>query len=445
MSSNKYRSNHLSGSGIGPPGGGDLDECTKRESFVGRILGAMLSACIVGAASGAAAAGTAIEYFHPGFGHYFITAFPEEVTAMDAGAIPGWQRTGETFAVETTPGPGLQPVCRFFSGASFAPKSSHVYTPYAAECEHLKQGSVWQPEGIAFQLAIPDANGVCSEGQDYLYRLYNNSMGNAPNHRYTNRYEMVIAMRLLGWISEGHLYTDAFACAPPTARPSIATPEGNWFRLTTGDGFVEMVVLENGEIWLWYLASPAGFEGVMHGTLTSSGAGGGFAGVFAGELRNYDFSKDQPSTVAMTGNFHPTSTLGGTAVVDGKVVTFAKGYATDYDRPASAFIATGTWEIGRFYRFDRATINVAATGEITGRSNSGCVLTGTLRPRPSGKNVYDLSVTYGGAGCDLGSGTATGIGLIFANFVEGEPFLGVRILAEKNDRTAGFAWEGYKR
>jgi hypothetical protein len=36
----------------------------------------------------------------------------------------------------------------------------------------------------------------------------------------------------------------------------------------------------------------------MHGTLTSGS-------VLAGELRNYDFSKDRQSTVAVTGTFEP--------------------------------------------------------------------------------------------------------------------------------------------
>jgi hypothetical protein len=198
-------------------------------------------------------------------------------------------------------------------------------------------------------------------------------------------------------------------------------------------------VLENGETWLTYPGSGAlGRGGVMHGTLTSGG------GVFVGEPRNYDFSKDRQSTVAVTGTFEPRSTLQGSAVVEGEVVTLTRRYATDYDALASAFIAIGTWDM--FYEADRATVNVGATGEFTGGSTSGCVFTGTLRPRPTGKNVYDLSVTYGGAGCALGSGAATGIGLIYLSYAEPpNPYLALTILAEKNDRTAGLWWDGSKR
>jgi hypothetical protein len=228
-------------------------------------------------------------------------------------------------------------------------------------------------------------------------------------------------------------------CGPTPLLP-ITTAEGVWLRTAADDGFIHLVVLENGDTWLTYPGSGAlGRGGVMHGTLTSGG------GVFASELRNYDFAKDRQSAVAVTGTFEPRSTLKGSAVVEGEVLTLTRRYATDFDPPASDLIATGTWEI--FYEADHATINVGATGEITGGSTSGCVFTGTLRPRTSyWKNVYDLSVTYGGAGCALGSGAATGIGLIYLSYAEPpDPYLALTILAEKNDRTAGLWWEGYKR
>ena len=409
---------------------------------VKRILGAMLSAGIVVSATCAAAAGTAIEYFNPAFGHYFITASPEEAAALDVGAFPGWQRTGETFAVETTAQPGLQPACRFFSGESFAPKSSHVYTPYAAECEHLKRGSVWQFEGIAFQLALPDAIGQCAEGQSRLYRLYNDGMSGAPNHRYTNRDDMFIGLVGQGWVVEGDFITFVFACVPPTPLPPpLTTAEGIWSR-GEANGSSVLVVLEDGDTWL-YRRVGVFFERVMHGTSTS------VSGSFAGELRNYDLLAVRQNTVATAaGTFQPADTLTGSAVGGGEAVDFTAFYDSGYHRSASALIATGSWSMifgGR--RFDRANINVSATGEISGGSTSGCVFTGSLRPRPSGKNIYDLTVTYGGGACALGSGAATGIGLISGLVDTGSfdpPFLALTILAEKNDRTGGLMGEGYR-
>lgn len=157
--------------------------------------------------------GLAVEYFNATMGHYFITAFPEEAAALDAGKIAGWARTGYTFPVDTSAAGAAQPVCRFFS-ATFAPKSSHFYTPYAAECAAVKAGSVWSYEAIAFYLSVPDGAGNCPAGATPIYRFYNNGTTNAPNHRYTSDPLVVRMMKAQGWTPEGNGNTGVFACGP---------------------------------------------------------------------------------------------------------------------------------------------------------------------------------------------------------------------------------------
>ncbi len=178
-----------------------------------------LSSCV----SLAHGAGLAVEFHHAGFGHFFVTAFPEEVAALDANPASGWSRTGTTFLVETDDTTGAAPVCRFFS-ATFAPRSSHFYTPYAQECADLKGGATWTYEAIAFYLRLPNADGTCPAGTEVLYRLYNAGRTGAPNHRYTTHPEVFAAFGAKGWIAEGHGVTGAFACAP--ARPASA-PAGD--------------------------------------------------------------------------------------------------------------------------------------------------------------------------------------------------------------------------
>ena len=124
----------------------------------------------------------AVEYFHAGMGHYFITAIAGEINALDTGAVAGWARTGQTFKVWSS-GTGLAQVCRFFT-TYFAPKSSHFYTALTNECELVKQNPIWQYEGLVFLIVLPDAGGNCPIGRK-LYRLYNSGLTGAPNHRYT--------------------------------------------------------------------------------------------------------------------------------------------------------------------------------------------------------------------------------------------------------------------
>lgn len=159
--------------------------------------------CGLGSSPGAVAATTAVEYAHAGFGHHFVTASPQEIAALDAGSPVGWSRTGETFGVLDPGAQGEANVCRFWSGQSFAQKTPHFYTPFAAECALVKNSRDWVYEGEVFALALADFAGTCGSGTMPLCRLYNDGLGGAPNHRYTNSLAIRSQMRAQGWVAEG--------------------------------------------------------------------------------------------------------------------------------------------------------------------------------------------------------------------------------------------------
>lgn len=160
----------------------------------------------------------AVEYFHPQFDHYFVTTNGDEMQGLDLADPAPWMRTGKRFNVAYPYSTGLSSVCRFWSGQSFVPKSSHFYTPYASEeCSPLKSSSVWTYEGDVFSLKLPEglpgAKG-CPAGMQPLYRAYNNGQGGAPNHRYTIDASVLDAMSAKGWTVEGDGVTRVFACTP---------------------------------------------------------------------------------------------------------------------------------------------------------------------------------------------------------------------------------------
>ena len=165
------------------------------------------------------ATASAVEFFHAGYGHYFVTVDLAEIASLDDATVTGWQRTGKSFEVWRSAAAGLEPVCRFWSGQSFAPKSSHFYTPYADECAKVKRDPVWSFEGIAFFAKMPEgAPGArtCPAGTQPLYRAYNEGKSGAPNHRYTTDPAVLDAMIAQGWTMEGETATRVFACVPPT-------------------------------------------------------------------------------------------------------------------------------------------------------------------------------------------------------------------------------------
>ena len=157
--------------------------------------------------------GTAIEYYHAAFNHYFVTAIADEITKLDNGTFVGWARTGQTFKVYIANQSALAAVCRFFS-TSFAPKSSHFYTPDANECSIVKASPNWQFEAVVFYMGKADVSGNCPSGTQPVYRMYNNGQSGAPNHRYTTSLSVRSQMLNQGWIPEGYGPIGVIMCAP---------------------------------------------------------------------------------------------------------------------------------------------------------------------------------------------------------------------------------------
>lgn len=413
---------------------------TQRPTFR-RALGWLAGLLVLGAGPGFAQNGTAIEFYHAEFGHYFITAFPEEAAGIDAGVVKGWQRTGEQFSVFSAGGANGLPVCRFFS-ASFAPKSSHFYTPIASECENVKANPDWVYEGIAFNLA-PHDFGVCPAGTVPLYRLYNNGQSGAPNHRYTTRWDMFVAMRALNWIPEGDGSTFAFACVPPTSLPPIATAEGIWAGVTNVPDAVFLgAILENGDSWTLILSATQGnVAGFFRGTLAST------AGALSGQVRGYFLGQTAAAPANVTGTYSPREELIATADGYGATLTGAYAPVPDYDQPASALVAGGTWRIAGARILGPASdpdlvVEVSPGGVLSGASPSGCQVSGTLVPRSSGKNIYDLAISVGGSGCPLGSSASQGIVLLLA----GPPQQSIALIGmtESGNPANGFVWSGVR-
>jgi streptogramin lyase len=150
-----------------------------------------------------------VEYRHASFDHYFMTPVAAEIALLDARTPPfqEWSRTGYSFNGYTPVDapPGSAAICRFFN-TSFAPKSSHFYAAHGFGCEAtLALFPDWGLEDDKlFNAMLPDAtNGACPAGTIPVYRLYNKSMGDAPNHRFVTSLAEQQDMINLGWIAEG--------------------------------------------------------------------------------------------------------------------------------------------------------------------------------------------------------------------------------------------------
>ncbi len=162
------------------------------------------------ASTSLAGLGTAVEFYNPALRHYFVTAYPEEAAALDAGTnVKGWTRTGGQFTVFTDPADGLQAVCRFF-GTPGLGINSHFYTASVSECAKVKTLPAWTFEAIAFYIPLP-VNNQCGGNYPVYRSFYSDNISDA-NHRFTvdlTAYGRMAAQR--GDVPEGIVM-----CAPVT-------------------------------------------------------------------------------------------------------------------------------------------------------------------------------------------------------------------------------------
>jgi hypothetical protein len=160
-----------------------------------------------------------VEYYNAAFDHYFMTPLPAEIALCDAATPPcaGWTVTGHTFdAFASGAEPdGSVPACRFYND-SFGSKSSHFYALHGGGCEAtLHYFPDWQLESAdLFAAEAPLPDGTCNSGFVPVFRLYNDGMGGAPNHRFTSDATLRAQMIAAGWIAEGAGSVGVAFCSP---------------------------------------------------------------------------------------------------------------------------------------------------------------------------------------------------------------------------------------
>ena len=158
-----------------------------------------------------------IEFYHAGFDHYFMSADPIEINALDTGYFTGWTRTGHQFkayAAGSSAGPTMNPVCRYY-GLPSAGLDSHFYSASSVECWEVNQfyGTEWQIENDnVFQIDLPNTTtGACPAGTVPVYRVFNQRPD--ANHRYTTSTAVRAQMEAAGWIREGYGPNATIMCA----------------------------------------------------------------------------------------------------------------------------------------------------------------------------------------------------------------------------------------
>ena len=194
-----------------------------------------------------------------------------------------------------------------------------------------------------------------------------------------------------------------------------ASAEGVYAGTLTGSKSTafEMLVLENGDFWSMYGTSTASVFSVA-GFVQGSGISdnGKFT---SANTKDFGFAPALAGTANAT--YDPTAkTIAGTVTATAGTVTFSgapiPGSLYNYSTPASLTTVAGSWSTTGLSG-EGVSLNIAANGAFTANSAFGCQFSGTVTPRPSGKNVFNVALTFGAAPCALPGQTGTGIALAY--------------------------------
>jgi hypothetical protein len=205
--------------------------------------------------------------------------------------------------------------------------------------------------------------------------------------------------------------SDGGGSAPPATISDVSGAYGGTLIGSTSGDF-QALVLPTGEFWSLY-GNDTGSIFYIDGFVQGSGnlSSGRFT---TSDARDFGFAPAMRAT--MTATFDTIArTIDGKSTYDGAIVRFSggpiPGSLYNYNTPALLSVTAGHWDTmsteGR-----SVSINISGSGTLT-LNDGGCLGSGTLRPDASGKNVFSLTVTFGGSPCAMPNQTATGIALAY--------------------------------
>ena len=212
--------------------------------------------------------------------------------------------------------------------------------------------------------------------------------------------------------------------------------EGLWAGTTNTNRTLTTAVLDDGTYYFFYsaAANPNQIAGVIQGTGSSNN--GSFT-----SSNTKDFGIGIPVLDAtISGDVAARQSFNGSiAYSRAGTVTFTSSYNNAYDTAPTVASLAGvyTGQAGSSGGVQTANITAAADGTFTGTEQSGCTFTGTVTARARG-NVFDQSITFGGAPCFFAGGPFRGI--VYFDI----PTRRLYATAPNNDRTDAAIFFGTK-
>lgn len=217
----------------------------------------------------------------------------------------------------------------------------------------------------------------------------------------------------------------------PASAP-MGTAEGFWEGPASTGVSVALAVLENGETWGVYTSSGS-IVGALYGNTTFTGT------TLSGSGKDFNIPSRSVGSGTYSGTFVTKSSINVTTSAGS---SFSGTYNTAYDQPASLAAVAGSFSgtgVSGTSPVQTISVAISPSGSMTTPASLGCSAAGVATPRPSGKNIFDVMVTFTGSTCALGNGAST-TGVAYYNATT-RRLLVMAMNAAKSD---GFIYVGQK-
>ncbi|MBC7617374.1 MAG: hypothetical protein H7293_00015 [Candidatus Saccharibacteria bacterium] len=168
-----------------------------------------------------------------------------------------------------------------------------------------------------------------------------------------------------------------------------------------------MVILEDDSIWSLYGVAGAGGSTIVQGFFTGNGSSNN--GTYTATGRDYVYT-GQVINGALNSTYSPGVSITGTGTSASFSATMANVTGYNYNTPALLSSIVGTWS-GSSLTGGTASLVITSTGAYTARDGA-CAISGTITPRPSGKNLFNVTFSSGVIGCAITNLSGQGIGIV---------------------------------
>ena len=176
----------------------------------------------------------------------------------------------------------------------------------------------------------------------------------------------------------------------------------------------QLLLLEDGAYYV-LAGTGSGSAFVAEGLLEGSGTETS-ATVFT-STNARDFGSQPPDSYNLSLNYVAQTSVAGSVTTSGgaAVATFngtaVSGALYDYNAAAQLSNVVGSWDVS-VNGVEDSTLTVNSNGTYSGTDGDGCSYSGTITPRSSGKNVFNVTYLSGPAPCSPAGTSAAGVAIV---------------------------------